>query len=135
MSAEDHLSGQFEIVNPHRLIRLGDRTYPAVRTMHEGPDKDDPSEALAAWIPMENGALTRVAHFTDDPDKYHIVHSHHGDQAGQIYVSSGMNREEVYGVEALHERLDAASQRTVSPEEIEHNKGRMAFHRARASNG
>lgn len=65
MSAEEHLSNQFEIVQPHRLVRIGDRTYPAAHTM-------EIDGAKAAHIPMENGQLLRVSHFDDEPGKFYM---------------------------------------------------------------
>ena len=133
MTADDHLSGdQFNILQKHRLVQLGSRTYPAVRTMQEDPDHVSSATAKAAWIPSENGALTRVAHFSDDPGKYHLVHQKDLDSAGSIMIHGGMKREEANGIDDLHKRLDAASTRTVPQHEIEHNRSRMAEFRKRA---
>jgi hypothetical protein len=133
MAAEDHLSGeQFQILHPHRLVQLGDRTYPAVHTMHEGPDEHSAETATAAWIPSENGALTRVAHFSHDSDEYHLAHSRSADTK-QITVHGGQHdRESVRGMDALHERLDAASTRTLHPDEIKTNQARMKEFQSRS---
>ena len=131
MPAKDHLGSQFEIVHPHRAVRIGSKVYPAVRTMYEGPDEHSPSTATAAWIPAENGSLTRVAHFSDSPGEYHLLHSHQEDQAKFIIVHGGQNREQVHGADAVHQRLEIASTRHLSSDEIIHNKARIDFHRAR----
>lgn len=71
MAAEEHLSSQFEIVHPHRQVRIGGQNFPAA---HTSSDEDYPNEKRmrfkAAWVPMENGSLIRVSHFDDEPGKF-----------------------------------------------------------------
>lgn len=129
MAAEEHLSDQFEIVHPKRLVRIGERTYPAVHTIDPSEVKN--SGVKAAWIPMENGQLLRVSHFNDEPGKFYMhapmradslnpppgrdpldVHHSLPDQHGAMRPFL-----RVHGAEMASKTIDAESTRPLKPEE------------------
>jgi hypothetical protein len=73
MAAEEHLSSQFEIVHPHRAVRIGGQMFPAAHTTSDEDHPDHKSIGFkAAWVPMENGSLIRVSHFDDEPGKFYM---------------------------------------------------------------
>lgn len=85
MAAGDSLSHQFEIVHPHRSVRIGDRMYPASHT---------DAEFNSASIPMENGNLVHVRPADLGPKPSNVYH-----------LSSP-----TYSVTAPHERTKVAKE-------------------------
>lgn len=120
MAASDHLGEQFEVVKPHQLVRVGERTYPAVFTSQPGEGYHH------AVIPTENGGLWSVAGGASDnrmsinanrysmraPDERHEVGNH------DIFDEMGS----AHGVEDFHKSMSALSSTKLDPEAVRNNQ-------------
>lgn len=126
MSADDHLSGQFEVVKPHRLVRVGDRHYPAVFTSSE----ENP-HLRHAVIPMENGGLVSVSHWGDNPSAEMAAPgmqvTGHGTPEREEIKARG-NQDlfrsvgSIWGVQDFHRSMDAMAKQPVDQEAMQNNQ-------------
>lgn len=144
MAAEEHLSDQFEIVHPHRSVRIGGQMFPAA---HTSSDEDYPKQPRmgfkAAWVPMENGSLIRVSHFDDEPGKFYMhapmkegaekpgapsFEPHHAlpDQYGNLRPFL-----KVHGADLAAKTLAGLPERPVGPEEKAASKAQLQRFRER----
>lgn len=144
MTAGDHLSDQFEVVQPHRLVRIGGRTYPAAHTINDPGDASLPS-ITGAHIPMENGQLLRVLHFGDQPGTY-LMHAPmkkdaHLPGAGSVEPNHPLRDQygqmrpflKVHGTELATKMIDAESTRPLNPEEHEAARAQLQRLRKKAN--
>jgi hypothetical protein len=136
MTAGDHLStDQFEILHPHRSVRIGERTFPAAVTDELGPPHQS-TFMRGAMIPMENGSLAYVEHDKEgfginQPD--HQMRDASGSPHGGtlFYPSHSMTTPE-----QVHATLDRLSQKQLTPEQHSTNRKILEAHRkSRDSNG
>jgi hypothetical protein len=129
MAADDHLStDQFEIVHPHRAVRIGGRMFPAAVTDELGPDHGQKVFMRGALIPAENGSLAYVEHHEDDHGHVLSVnepdHQIGGKMSGIFYESHRTN-----DPGSIAEHLDAMSQRELPKEHVDYNRRILKLHR------
>lgn len=126
MAAEDHLGQQFEVMQQHRSVRVGDRTYPAVFTSH-------PDESYHhAVIPSENGGLWSVGGFANDnhmsinAPKYSMTapEERHSIANRDLFSEVGS----AHGVQDFHNSMRALSSHKLDPDAAANNRRLMGEH-------
>lgn len=129
MAAEEHLSpDQFEIVHPHRMVKIAGHPYPAAMTY----EPEHIPGMVGASIPMENGRIVEIHHFGDVPNEFdigHFISPSHEENAHLTNIAT------VQGAEKAHEVLQGLAKSQVPERAREYHANRLRILRDRIKSG
>ena len=126
MADEGHLNpDQFDIVAPHRAVRIAGRNFPAAVTDEFRAKGASEPWMRGALIPAENGALAYVEH----TNKGLAVNEPDHQIGGKISSLFYYGHEGHLDAEGAVKHLDEVGRKELSPEMVAKNKETMAWHR------